>query len=147
MSSSKLYPYSLVLAQFACLVYIAISAPLISESVTGILIEVAGIFLGIHAIYIIKLKNISIAPLVKPNSSLITSGPYRIIRHPMYTAQLLAILPLVVEYFSYIRLSVLFLLLITLLIKIQFEEKQLNLYFPDYKEYSSKTWRMLPFVF
>lgn len=147
MKDSKLYPYLFVCLQFGSLIYIAISAPIISSDVAGLLVECAGIFLALHAIYIIKIRNINITPTVKENSVLVTSGPYKIIRHPMYIAQLIATLPLVIEYFTLIRMLIFILLTITLLIKIQYEEKGLNAHFPEYKEYATKTWKLIPYIY
>jgi len=147
MENSKYYPYLLVTLQLGSLLYIAVSAPVISNNTMGFLLECAGIFLAILAIYVVRIKNVNITPTVKQNSELITSGPYRIIRHPMYIAQLIAVLPLVIDYFSWYRLTAILLLLVTLLIKIGYEEKQLIAHFPEYEEYKKKSSRLIPFIY
>lgn len=147
MTTSKLYPYFLVSVQLVCLLYIAVSAPVLSSNAAGLLIESTGIFLAIHAIYIVKIRNLNVTPTVKKNSELVTSGPYRIIRHPMYIAQLIAILPLMIDYFSWYRLIALLVLLIIILVKIKYEEKQLIAHFPEYLEYRKKTYKLIPFVY
>ena len=147
MTSSKFYPYFLVTVQFICLIFIAISAPVISNNISGLLVESMGIFLAVHAIYIVKIRNVNVTPTVKQDSELITSGPYRIIRHPMYIAQLIAVLPLVIDYFSWYRLVAIVILLIVLLVKIGYEEKQLIAHFPEYVEYKKKTSRMIPYFY
>ena len=135
MIKSRLYPYFLVTVQLACLFYILISGPIVSNSTAGLLIECAGIFLALLAIYVMKIKNFNLTPIVKQDSELITSGPYRIIRHPMYIAQLLVVLPLVIDYFSWYRFSALVLLAIILLVKIDYEEKLLLGHFTEYLEH------------
>ena len=147
MSNRKHYPYLLVTIQLGCLLYIAVSAPVLSNNSAGLLIECAGIFLALLAIYVVKIRNVNVAPIVKQNSELITSGPYRIIRHPMYIAQLIAVLPLVIDYFSWYRLAAIVILLVILLIKIEFEEKQLIAHFPEYTEYKKRTKKLIPFVY
>ncbi len=147
MTNSKNYPYFLVLVQFICLIFIAISAPVISNNIAGLLVESMGIFLAVHAIYIVKIRNVNVTPTVKQGSELITSGPYRIIRHPMYIAQLIAVLPLVIDYFSWYRLAAIVILLIILLVKIGYEEKQLIAHFPEYAEYMKRTSRMIPAIY
>lgn len=147
MKSNQFYPYLFVVLQFSCLIYIAISAPVISCNIAGFLVESAGIFLAVHAIYVVKIRNVNITPTVKQNSELVTSGPYKIIRHPMYIAQLIAILPLVIEYYTFDRLLVLVILTVTLLFKIQYEEKQLRAHFSDYSRYSKNTWKIVPYIY
>lgn len=147
MTNSKLYPYFLVTIQLGCLLYILVSGPVISNNAAGLLIECAGIFLALLAIYVIKINNFNITPTVKQNSELITSGPYRIIRHPMYIAQLIAVLPLVIDYFSWPRFIAFLILLIILMVKIDYEEKLLIAHFPDYLAYKEKTKKLIPYVY
>ncbi len=147
MTNGKLYPYFLVSVQLGCLLFIAISAPVVSNNIAGLLLESTGIFLAIHAIYIVKIKNVNVTPTVKQGSELVTSGPYRIIRHPMYIAQLIAVLPLIIDYFSWCRLAAIIILLIVLLLKIEYEEKQLIAHFPEYTEYMKATSRMIPYIY
>ena len=111
------------------------------------LIESAGFFLAILAIYVVKIRNVNVTPTVKQGSELVTSGPYRLIRHPMYIAQLIAVLPLVIDYFSWYRLAAIIILFVILLIKIEYEEKQLIAHFPEYIEYRKKTSKMIPYVY
>lgn len=147
MNTGKLYPYFLVTIQLSCLFFIAISAPIFSDSPAGLLVESAGIFLAILAIYVVKIRNVNVTPTVKRNSELVTSGPYRIIRHPMYIAQLIAVLPLLINYFSWYRLSAFLILLIVLLVKIVYEENQLVAHFSEYAEYKKNTSKLIPFVY
>ncbi|MBC8319580.1 MAG: isoprenylcysteine carboxylmethyltransferase family protein [Bacteroidetes bacterium] len=147
MTTSKLYPYFLVSIQLICLIFIAISGPIISNNAEGLLIECTGIFIALRAIYVVKIKNVNITPTVKQNSELITTGPYRIIRHPMYIAQLVAVLPLIIDYFSWYRLTAMLILIVILLVKIEYEEKQLSAHFTEYSLYKEKTKKMIPFVY
>jgi len=65
----------------------------------------------------------------------------------MYIAQLIAVLPLVIDYFSWYRLAAILLLFITLLVKIKYEEKQLIAHFPEYREYMKNSSRLIPFIY
>ncbi len=147
MTSAKLYPYFLVTIQLSCLLFFAVTAPILSDNPAGLLVESAGIFLAILAIYVVKIRNVNVTPTVKKNSELVTSGPYRIIRHPMYIAQLIAVLPLLIDYFSWSRLVAFSILLIVLLVKIVYEENQLIAYFPEYINYRKKTFKFIPFIY
>lgn len=147
ISKNNIYPTILTSIQLLSLFYILISGPVIAEDINGFLIEIAGIFLGILAIAIMKPGNFNIRPIIKTGGVLVTAGPYRIIRHPMYTAQIVAVIPLVVESFSYFRLASLVILTIDLIIKIEFEEKQLIEHFEGYREYRKKTKKLIPYIY
>ena len=147
MFTEKIYPYLLVFIQLLCLAYLLTSAPFLADEYSGILIEAAGVFLGIVAIYTIGIGNFNITPTPKPDGHLVTSGPYSVVRHPMYLAQVVAVLPLVFDYFTWIRLGIFVLLIIILVLKTIYEEKRLFLQFSEYKEYASRTKKLLPYVY
>lgn len=147
MFYEKIYPYILVAIQICCLVYILISGPLLASGYAGIFIESMGLFLGILAIFVMKIGNFNISPRLKENGKLVTNGPYSFIRHPMYLAQLVALLPLVIDYFSWLRLGAFAILTITLVLKIKYEESLLRLKFKQYPTYANKTKRLIPFIY
>lgn len=143
----KIYPYLLTTIQLSSLVYLLISAPAIARDYGGILIESAGIFLGLLAIFQMGIGNFNIIPQIKKDGILVTTGIYSVIRHPMYLAQLVAVLPLIIDYFSYFRLAVWFILLVDLLIKIQYEEKRLLAHFEGYAKYKMNSKKLIPFIY
>jgi len=147
ISRKNIYPTILTSIQLLSLVYIFISGHAIAYSINGFLVEIAGIFLGILSIFIMKPGNFNVRPLIKEGGVLVTKGPYRIIRHPMYFAQIIAIIPLIVEHFTYYRLIAILLLTIVLLVKIEYEEKLLLTHFEGYGEYRKKTKKLIPFIY
>ncbi len=147
MFKEKLYPGILVGIQMSSLIFLLLSAPVISKNIEGILLESAGVFLGLLAIYTMKIGNFNITPTERIGGQFVNSGPYRLIRHPMYTAQILAVLPLVFDYFSYYRLLAILALTIGLLLKIEFEEKRLLDHYSEYASYRKTTKKLIPFIY
>jgi protein-S-isoprenylcysteine O-methyltransferase Ste14 len=143
----RFWPYFFVFIQFSSLTFLFASAPAIAKSTHWMLVEAVGFFLGILAILNMGIGNFRITPVPKANSKFVATGIYEWVRHPMYFAQLLVVAALVIEYFTVIRLIVLGILLINLFFKLRFEEKKLILHFSEYKEYMTKSWRFLPYIF
>jgi len=107
----------------------------------------AGGILAIWAIVVMRKSRLNIMPDLLPGSRLITSGPYRLIRHPMYTSLIIIFVPLVIADHSPARLLTLFLLIAVLVTKLRREEKQLAKTFPEYNEYCTTSYRLIPFLF
>ncbi len=136
----------LVVLQFAALIAIFINTDLIPRNVytaSGVLLFGA---LGLWAIAVMKF-NFNVAPEPVKNSVLIEKGPYKYIRHPMYTSVLGITASTITNDFSLYRLMLYSILLITLLIKLDYEEKILEGKFPEYKDYKKRTKRLVPYLF
>ena len=78
---------------------------------------------------------------------LVTNGPYRWIRHPIYTAVILFCLPAAIHGGKYKALCMAGLILLGALIRIFCEESYLRRRFPDYKDYAARSWRIIPGIF
>lgn len=147
LMKNKYKAYLFVVVQFACLVYIFMSGPLLADSTNGLLVEVAGLVLGVSAIMQMRPGNFNITPLPKNGGELITTGIYSVIRHPMYLAQLLVVGALIVDYYSLPRLLAVLMLFVDLLLKLRFEEQQLLMQFNEYEEYTRKSWKLVPYIY
>lgn len=147
MKNPRLIPYLLVIIQLICITYIILSGPLLTQQSIFLLLESIGIILGFWSIVVMKLDNLRIPPVVYTNTKLRTMGPYKLTRHPMYTAVLLVCIPLTVSEINGYRIIACMILVIDLWIKIEMEEKQLLKKFPEYAEYKRKTYKILPFLY
>jgi protein-S-isoprenylcysteine O-methyltransferase Ste14 len=78
--------------------------------------------------------------------ALITNGPYRYIRHPIYAAVCLFTCAGALAHHSLGALLVI-LVLIGAMARMFAEEKLLRARYPEYKAYAATTKRMVPFVF
>jgi protein-S-isoprenylcysteine O-methyltransferase Ste14 len=112
-----------------------------------VFIILAGFFIAVWAILSMRKSKLRVSPVPDPAASLIYSGIYKWIRHPMYLS-----LIMVAAGFTGIKTNnfrqIIFLLLIAVLVvKLLFEESLLHKQFPQYEEYCKSTYRLIPFIF
>jgi len=138
--------YTLVSVQMVCIGLIVATGRPVARSLPLLAAQIAGIALGIWAVVVMGRHNLNVSPLVRPDARLVTTGPYAWIRHPMYSAVLLTIWPLIIERYSVFRLAVGLILTADLLLKIRYEERLLKKQFPEYEFYRKATKRLIPFV-
>lgn len=141
------FPPLFVFIQFISIGLLLYTGPLFADSKVLLIIEISGILFGLWAIHVHGIKNFNITPTPKHGAVFIRKGPYRIIRHPMYLAILIALAPLLIDDFSLPRLGVFMMLTLDLIAKLVYEEINLRKQFPEYEEYRGKSWRLIPFVF
>ena len=104
-----------------------------------------GLLLGLWAVITIGPGRVSITPDVKPETRLVTGGPYRFIRHPMYTALLLFAGGFVFAPLHLWKIGVWFVLLFVLIAKARMEERHLLAFFDEYANYRMRTPGFVPF--
>jgi protein-S-isoprenylcysteine O-methyltransferase Ste14 len=78
---------------------------------------------------------------------LVTTGPYRYVRHPIYASALLLIWAGVFGNLSVENVSYGLLALAGAFARIMSEEALVRVRYPEYDEYARKTRRLVPFVF
>lgn len=144
--SGTLKSYILVFLQFFWLGWFAVSGRLIARHPLWLLLELVGLALGVWAILVMRIGHFKIIPEVAEHATLMQRGPYRFIRHPMYSSLLIATAALALDDPSWIRGAIWIALLITLVIKLSYEESLLLQHFPDYAAYRQRTRRLIPFV-
>lgn len=91
-----------------------------------------------------RIGNFNIRPELKSGAQLITSGPYALVRHPMYVAVLWVGFCVVVFYASATALLLWGLLFLVLDRKAALEENYLRIHFADYDAYADKVGRFFP---
>lgn len=134
-----------VLIQFACVGYIAFTGVVLPENKYYLILIIISLLLAVWSMAVMKF-HFNAAPDILPNVTLKTKGPYKLIRHPMYTSLLMLVLIWIINDFSLIRIIVYIILIIDLLIKLHFEEIYLIEKFPEYKEYRRHTKRIIPYI-
>lgn len=136
-----------VIIQFVCLGLIGLTGPIFPANPVLLVLELLGIGLGIWAILVMRIGNFNITPDPLKHSQLVTSGPYSLIRHPMYLAVLLTTLPLIIYSFDPFRLAVWLVLLIDLLLKLNYEESLLAVKLVGYDRYKERSYRLFPYIY
>ncbi|MCB0729194.1 MAG: methyltransferase [Ignavibacteria bacterium] len=142
----KYFPYILVILQMSAIFYIMLTGEIIPSKKIFLLLLILSLLIGFWAIVEMKFR-FNIFPALLSNSSLVTSGPYRFIRNPMYTSIIFMMLILLINDFSYPRLIIWIFLILIFIAKINIEEKILLKEFTSYPEYKAKTKRLIPFIF
>lgn len=94
-----------------------------------------------------RLGNFSVFPEPRRGARLITSGPYRWIRHPMYTAVLLGTAAFIAADTQAWRIAAWIALAVVLTVKAAREEGNLRAVFPEYADYCARTRRFIPLVY
>ena len=79
--------------------------------------------------------------------SIIKRGPYRFIRHPMYSAALLFIWAGVASHLSAFALAIGIAITALCVVRVVVEERLLRATYPDYLGYSRSTKALIPFIF
>ena len=77
---------------------------------------------------------------------LITTGAYRVVRHPGYLGNILELFGIGLSLSSLFALATAFLVVPLLLLRIRDEEAMLKFEYPEYEDYTRHTKRLVPFI-
>ncbi|MDF1878638.1 isoprenylcysteine carboxylmethyltransferase family protein [Sulfurimonas sp. SAG-AH-194-C20] len=142
----KFKGYSLVFSQFFLILIMLL--PLGTEPqnlLLALIIIIFGGGVGILALYCNRFFNIR--PDIKEDASLVTTGVYSYIRHPMYTAVLTMMFGVTLLYpVTYVFICYA-LLVLTLFTKLFYEESLWKAQSSEYEDYMRGTKRLVPFIF
>ncbi len=141
----------LVALQFGLLAVLALMAgPTLLRGempVTGGLLAALSVGLGIWTLVHNRLGNFNIHPNPKASGKLVMDGPYRHIRHPMYTAVLLVAAALASLSEPWLGWPTWCVLALVLWLKSSLEERWLCEKFTDYALYCQRCKRFVPWIF
>jgi len=142
-----MYSRSLVFAQFFLIGMMAVGSRGILSSWMGLGLLLTGAFFGLWAMRYNRLGNFNIRPELKDGCQLVTTGPYRLVRHPMYTSVMLMTLGMAVSTPTYMEWSSFVLLMLVLALKAVREERLWCEENEAYRSYMKKSKRFIPFIY
>ncbi len=113
----------------------------------GVALNVTGIAFAIWARVTLAGNWSGIAATVKEQHELVQSGPYAIVRHPIYTGLLLALLGTVLAFGTLSSYAGFVAVIIAILIRVQIEERLMSRAFgAQHDAYRRSTKRLIPFL-
>jgi protein-S-isoprenylcysteine O-methyltransferase Ste14 len=113
---------------------------------SGLILTLLGVGFAVWARVYLG-KNWSSMPAIKVDHKLIRTGPYSLVRHPIYTGILFGIAGTAIIIGEPVVLIAFLLILVISLWKIQMEEKYLQEEFgEDYTRYKKEVPALIPFV-
>ena len=152
---SRVLPYALVAGQFVIFAAVAagviVSGSLPDEAGLSVILGgvalVGGALIALWASWLLG-PGMTASPVPSSRATqLVDSGPYRWVRHPIYTGVCLIMLGTAGLFASWPATVAALALVPYLLAKSSYEERQLRLRFSDYKAYQRRVpWRLLPYV-
>lgn len=114
--------------------------------IAGASLMVCAVILGVTALRHLS-HSITAFGGLKPEGTLVTSGPYRLVRHPVYTAQILLALGWSLAFGGWLTALYTIALSVALNFKSLMEERRLLQRFPEYRDYQSRTRKFVPFIY
>jgi len=105
-------------------------------------LSIFAVGLGIVSMSYLR-RNLSIIPEAR---RLVITGPYRLVRHPLYFAEICASIALLLAAPYRTPALALLIFMVVQNIRASFEERLLRATFPEYAAYARRTRRIVPFV-
>ena len=134
------------LVNLLALVWLGFTGQLLSRSPFVFVPQLLAVALSFWARFAFPASQFSVHPEPR-QPRLIEAGPYRWIRHPMYTSMQTLVWSGVLPHLSPVTLAVGAITTFAVVVRIADEEKLLRERIPGYEEYAKRTKRFVPFVF
>ena len=119
---------------------------LLSSAPVVIIVQIAALGLMVWARVVFGFRSFH-AAANPTEGGLIKTGPYRFIRHPVYTAVVAFVFTGALAHFSLLAVVLALVVLAGSIGRMLSEEHLLRQRYPDYAEYAAKTSRMIPYAF
>lgn len=128
------------------LVYLIFKDCILSKNAVGIIIQVLAVGLMIWARITFGTRSFH-AVANTTEGRLVTNGPYRWLRHPIYAAIIYFVWAGVASHFFIDAIAAALLISVSLFVRMLLEEQFLRVTYSEYSAYSKRTKRLIPFLF
>ncbi len=143
LKSLSVAGYALMVAALLPLIYLK---GLFSPSPVVVVIQILAVLLMVWARFTFGTRSFHFE--ANPTEGgLVTTGPYRYFRHPIYASVLYFAAAGVIANWTGMNALLLVLLSVGVAVRVYCEEKLIVGQYPDYAEYAKRTKRIIPFVF
>jgi protein-S-isoprenylcysteine O-methyltransferase Ste14 len=127
------------------MIYLFKNHSIISDNPVAILIQVLAFGLMIWARITFGFRSFH-ASANSSKEKLVTNGPYKWLRHPIYSAVIYFFLACIISFPNTKTVIAVALIILSTIIRMLLEEKSLLENFEEYAAYSKRTKRFIPFV-
>ena len=93
-----------------------------------------------------KLGNFNVVPEIREKAKLIVTGPYKYVRHPMYSSLILFMLGVILWHFNWVNVVSLFIMIVAVALKAFKEESLWQNHHDGYIDYQKTTKMIIPFI-
>lgn len=134
--------------EFICLLYLFLSGQVIPNNILSLIFMAGGFFIAFWAIWDMRTSTFKITHRPHKKATLVTTGTYKVLRHPMYAGVILIALALLLNFYTIPRLFFFIVLLVDFYFEIGHEEGLLKEHFKEqYALYKKNTYRLIPFLY
>ena len=106
-----------------------------------------GIAFGVVTLCFNRIGNFSIYPTPRRHTTVVTGGPYRWIRHPMYVALMLMMVGIAGYNGTWRNALGAMLVIVVVVTKAAIEESLMSAEFAEYAAYRRRSWRFIPLLY
>lgn len=92
-------------------------------------------------------KNLTPLPAPRENATLIITGAFRFVRHPIYSGIIFMAFGWALWSNSWLTIGYALMLSLFFDVKSRLEERLLEEKFPEYSDYRRNVWKLIPFVY